>query len=487
MKKKLLLLFFLSSVSFANGQLFRRTYSWGSFNTLPSFAVSPEGGYALFGSYSGASTAMTGWVVIRTDSAGNTLWVKTLGGSGADVAADIIALPDSGWLLAGYSNSFSSNNDYDGYVTRLKASGDTLWTHTYGGTGWDRLNDALLLPDNTVLLTGSTYINNGATATGWSMVIDLQGNVAASNYVSSSNNLQFLKGALCSNDDILACGYSENPLTLERKAVIYRFNTSTTPWNTQWTYTSLGAEQEEIHGIAALPNGNIAFCGNKLDPGSTDYDFLIGAVTDSGQLLWREAFTVAGAEGYNDLFLRNDTIYACGLTASSGEGGTDFVINRFKSDGAFIQGCTIGTSENEIAFHGEYEGNGIFLVGGTTDFSPVGIQTMLLVRTDATDCSVTRSFVISVEESDLTSSVIAFPNPSDDLLRVELPEGRAKEKGMELILVSTDGRTVYREHVNGEQSTISVKSLPSGLYRLFVTGNGGSQSTRNMMILHADH
>ena len=43
-------------------------------------------------------------------------------------------LADQTLMIGGYSNSFNLTSDYDGYILRVDAAGDTLWTR-HVGTG----------------------------------------------------------------------------------------------------------------------------------------------------------------------------------------------------------------------------------------------------------------------------------------------------------------------------------------------------------------
>jgi|GEM_PF-1046717 len=66
----------------------------------------------------------------------DSLWTRTYGGTSYDGAYSIDSTGDGGYVIAGYTRSFGAGND-DAYLLRIDASGDTLWTRTYGGTSYD--------------------------------------------------------------------------------------------------------------------------------------------------------------------------------------------------------------------------------------------------------------------------------------------------------------------------------------------------------------
>ena len=82
--------------------------------------------------------------LLKIDIAGNIQWQKCRGGSDDDDARDVEQTPDGGYIVAGYTNS----NDYDVsghhgegdvWVFKTNSTGDILWQKCLGGTerdGW---------------------------------------------------------------------------------------------------------------------------------------------------------------------------------------------------------------------------------------------------------------------------------------------------------------------------------------------------------------
>src|SRR6185436_15944534 len=65
--------------------------------------------------------------------------------------------PDGGYIVAGYSESFSSDTSNDVYVIRTDSIGDTLWTRTYGGTGYQVGTSVKQTADGGFII-GGTYL-----------------------------------------------------------------------------------------------------------------------------------------------------------------------------------------------------------------------------------------------------------------------------------------------------------------------------------------
>ena len=120
-----------------------------------SIAQTKGDGYILAGeseSYNldGFSTNDADFFIVKTDSAGSEQWNKTFGGKhdnetsslilSEDKAASIIQTSDGGYVFAGQTYTFDSNNiqgsaSYDMCLIKIDTLGNEQWRETYGGLG----------------------------------------------------------------------------------------------------------------------------------------------------------------------------------------------------------------------------------------------------------------------------------------------------------------------------------------------------------------
>ena len=127
-----------------------------------------DGGIAIVG-YTGSYGAggFDVWL-IKTDADGNILWTKTYGGSGDDYAYSIKLTDDGGFIIGGATNSFGVGG-LDYYLIKTNSLGDSLWTKTIGGT-----NDDICWSLETV---GNGFVLAGEKNSNLYLVkIDLDGN-----------------------------------------------------------------------------------------------------------------------------------------------------------------------------------------------------------------------------------------------------------------------------------------------------------------------
>ncbi len=109
--------------------------------------------------YAGASDDI---LLTKFDASGSHLWTKTIGGSGRDEGRRVIETSDGGLALVGFTNSWGAGG-YDIILCRLNATGDTLWTRTLGGSGDDLGYCLVQTTDGGFVISGYTE-SFGATA-----------------------------------------------------------------------------------------------------------------------------------------------------------------------------------------------------------------------------------------------------------------------------------------------------------------------------------
>ena len=95
-----------------------------------------DNGYIVTGYTNGFGEPNGDAFLFKTDSLGNILWTKTYGSSGIDWGNSVKQTRDSGYVVVGTS-SFDSTVLSDVYLIKTNSVGDTLWTKTYGGAGYD--------------------------------------------------------------------------------------------------------------------------------------------------------------------------------------------------------------------------------------------------------------------------------------------------------------------------------------------------------------
>jgi hypothetical protein len=96
-----------------------------------------DGGYALSCSTASYGAGQVDACIIKSDSAGNVTWMRTLGGAILDYNYNITQTADGGYLTTGVTQNYGAGG-YDVFVTKYTSTGVVTWVRTWGGGGDDR-------------------------------------------------------------------------------------------------------------------------------------------------------------------------------------------------------------------------------------------------------------------------------------------------------------------------------------------------------------
>jgi len=141
----------------ANGNtLWSKTYGVGSDDWGYSVQQTTDGGFIVAGYTYPYGAGNRDVYLIRTDANGDTLWTKTYGGSNGDGGYSVQQTQDGGFIIAGETNSYGAGGP-DVYLIRTDANGDTLWTRTYGGSGYDYGQSVQQITDGGFIIAGYTH------------------------------------------------------------------------------------------------------------------------------------------------------------------------------------------------------------------------------------------------------------------------------------------------------------------------------------------
>src|SRR5688572_5682525 len=93
-----------------------------------------------------------------------TKWIRVLGGDGDDIGVKAIVLPNDSIALIGTTQSPSlpgHNGQEDVVYVPLSAAGSGGTSYCYGGSANDRANDVVQLANGNLMVVGVSVSNNG--------------------------------------------------------------------------------------------------------------------------------------------------------------------------------------------------------------------------------------------------------------------------------------------------------------------------------------
>ncbi|MGC8916735.1 MAG: hypothetical protein ACP5NF_07135 [Thermoanaerobaculum sp.] len=93
-----------------------------------------------------------GWV-IKINARGDLLWSRQVGGHGADTLTSVILKGNAYWITG---SKYAFPNAYQAWLLEIAPDGQVVWEKTFGGSQDDFAVDAIPTPDGNFLMIGTT-------------------------------------------------------------------------------------------------------------------------------------------------------------------------------------------------------------------------------------------------------------------------------------------------------------------------------------------
>jgi hypothetical protein len=152
--KKILLFILLSYSSF--GQIaFQKTYGGYYSDVTSSVRQAADGGYILAGTSANSSSSYRNVYMVRTDTNGDTLWTKLFSDSGNFNVANVLQVFDGGFVVTGDKYNIS-NNSTDIFILKTDSAGNLLWIKNYGGANAETGSYITQTSDSDLVVIGQT-------------------------------------------------------------------------------------------------------------------------------------------------------------------------------------------------------------------------------------------------------------------------------------------------------------------------------------------
>lgn len=233
------------------------------------------------------------WIV-KLSQQGEIDWQRSFGGSGRDVARDIHQLSDSGYLVAGISNSndgdvSGNHGEHDFWIVKLSHNGDLLWQKSIGGEGSEQffLNAMQPTSDNGIIVAITSNSKDG----------DVSGNHGEQDYwiVKLSDEGEII-----------------------------------------WQKSLGGSGNEEVWSVKQLVNGEYIVAGfsnsedGDISGHKGDNDFWIVQLSESGNIIWQKSLGGSQSDNAYDILEAFDGSIVVLGTSSSSDG--DLTSNNGSDD-----------------------------------------------------------------------------------------------------------------------------------------------------------
>jgi len=429
----------------------------------------PSTGDIVLAGYTSSFGADSGDIyLLKIDKDGNLIWENNYGGLRRDVAYSIYQCSDSGYIVTGYSRSYSAG-DEDVFLLKSNFDGVCEWIRTYENTGDDRGQSVIQLSDGSFSVTGD---KNRSSEDAWILRMDSTGDTI----FTRTYDWGYHESANChviTEDGRLAIAGGAYLPSLMADA----FFMLTDSLGDSILFKNYGGpSSDNAYNINKVSGGGYIITGYTLSYGVGGYDFYVIRVDSLGDTLWTRTYGgPLNDTGFFGLESINGGFIITGGTYSFGAGSLDVYLVRTDYSGDTLWTRTFGGTGMDCgrAIIEDCSGD-IIVIGYTNSFGYGGLDVFVL-RTDSNgNLSSIKDFT-SLRPSSLFLST--YPNPFNSAVNISV--GAIHELPLQIEIFDINGRMVYEMAVgdvrerpddgrftNRPYETVwqPDESLPSGVY-----------------------
>ena len=128
-----------------------------------------DGGYIVTGETFSYGAGSCDAYLIKTDSLGDTLWTRTFGGSSSDAGYSVQQTTNGGYIITGFTSGYGAS--FDVYLIKTDSLGDTLWTKILGGPDIDVAASVQQTTDGGYIVCGQTASYGSGSTDVWLLKI----------------------------------------------------------------------------------------------------------------------------------------------------------------------------------------------------------------------------------------------------------------------------------------------------------------------------
>lgn len=425
-----------------------------------------NGQYAVTGSTSSFGNGNTDVYLALVDSMGWVRWEKSYGGFNNDIGRSIIQLKDSGFVIAGYTNSFGSGG-YDVFAVRTDKNGNLIWQKAFGGFDWDfgyyvkESNGG-----DSLIICGNTYSFGYGKSDGYIIKTDINGNLQWQKAYGGAEDDEFKSFTLTYNNQYAFAGTTKSMGDTKGDCWLMKTNLGGD--------SILGVKYGDnkiqfLNGIEEDPNNN-----RFILTGATDFDgrdstqAYILIMDDNFNYMFNNQFSyhnMTDAQFYSSAYLKNDTYVYMRKQFNSSFGRKLEPMIMINAPIWDIPGgvTTYGSTEEDDLFQvKKTRDKGFVCIGYTKGFS-ANLTDVFLVKIDSNYNSIANGpSLVSVQESNpVIKSLNVFPTLTQDYIYVT---SENVNKKLKLDIINNLGEQIESYDLESTNNPLNISHLNEGVY-----------------------
>jgi len=241
----------------AGDKVWDKTFGGPSFDDGMSVQQTSDGGYVMAGGTSSYGAGEGDVWLIKTDSSGDKVWDETFGGTSFDVAWSVQQTSDSGYVIAGFTESYGAGGE-DVWLIKTDSDGNKVWDETFGGTSFDDGESVQQTSDGGYVIAGYTESYGAGGEDVWLIKTDSDGNKVWDKTFGGTSDDVGWSVEQTSDGGYVIAGFTESYGAGEWDAWLIRTDSN---GNKVWDKTVGGTSDDDAISVQQTSDGGYVIAG----------------------------------------------------------------------------------------------------------------------------------------------------------------------------------------------------------------------------------
>jgi hypothetical protein len=284
---------------------FNNNYEYNLSNANATTIIETSDGYIFLSSIYSAS--YNSFLIVKIDPYGDTTWTKEYGNSlysySTGASNSIITTYDGNYVFCG--SRMDTSNNRDAFLVKFETNGDTLWSRSYGGANFDNANVVFQTSDSGLVITGVTQsYSTGAASDFYMIKTDRNGNFLWQQVFGTTAVEDCVSGQTTLDGGFIMSGRKSNMFHIVKTDANGAF---------QWQQTYSGTAG--VCFIKQLEDSTYLLTGAKSVAG-LGYQGCLMKVSKTGAFIWQKNYGGAADDWFytQPLILTDGSIVIAGQT-----------------------------------------------------------------------------------------------------------------------------------------------------------------------------